>query len=355
MNNSRLAKIRSLLSMLPEPQAVYRAQGAVFEMYRAKDLGTPYFRDPVLKNLVVLARRAYGVYGTRASLDQYDRKAAIYLVRVLYPVSKRDSARVEEWLSIRMVPGTGDPVGGGELEIFSYKGEKLDRVFASRLAREEGNRDFWKQIVSSSRMCGIHPYFTVPKRSRRLSIKHRFTAIGFPLIHIQFTLDYSPRNPSYSYRYVTAIIRSELAMKGLKIERGGKVFRPLFTPAFELLGVDREKIAADRSIYAYDFPAYWFDVPRLISLLRELIERGALTNKSVAHYTGGEIGSSKSTRHLGSLLTISGSILGSGITGEELRQTIDARLGTIPELKITEYHVWNRALRAMLQAAGIAM
>lgn len=341
--------------MLPKPQAVYRAQGAVFEMYRAKDLGTPYFRDPILKNLVILARRAYGVYGTRASLDQYDRKAAIYLVRVLYQTSERDSARVEEWLSIRMVPGTGDPVGGGELEIFSYKGEKLDQVLASRLAREEGNRNFWKHVVSSSRMCGIHPYFTVPERSRRLSIKHRFTAICFPLIHIQFTLDYPPERSPYSYRYVTAIIRSELAIKGLKVERGGKEFRPLFTPAFEFLSVGKEEIAVDRSIYAYDFPSYWFDVPKLISLFRELIAKGALTSESVVHYTGGEIGNSKSTRHLGSLLTISGSIFGSGITGEELRQTIDARLSTIPELKITEYHAWNRALRAMLQAAGIVI
>ena len=109
------------LSRLSAPTARYAAPGVVFEVYRARDLHSNRWNGSALKEVALLCRDAYSRYGDRPRLDAYDKKSAIYLVRARY-------AHIEEWLSIRMVPGDGEPIGVHEPEIFSWGGKNCGCV-----------------------------------------------------------------------------------------------------------------------------------------------------------------------------------------------------------------------------------
>ncbi len=115
----------SQLSALPAPTAQYAAPGVEFDVYRAKGLHRNRWNSRALKEIVLACRNSYARYGDRPLLDEYDKKAAIYLVRARYPVANLQSpaGSLQEWLSIRMVPGDGKPTGVHEPEIFEWEGK----------------------------------------------------------------------------------------------------------------------------------------------------------------------------------------------------------------------------------------
>ncbi len=340
--------MRSFCARLPAPLARYATRGATFVVYRAKSPGA-YWHDPALRTLVLWARNSYARYGTRPALDRFDAKAAIYLVRVNYPSPEDPKRTIDEWLSIRMVPGGGDPIGVGEPELYSYRGRRLDAVMEELFAHTPGS--FWDSIVSSSRMCGIHPY---AREGGRIIVgaKHRYTAACFGLIHVQFLLDYPPAR--FPFRYVTAIIRGELAERGLTLWKDGEACGPVFTPAYQLLGLaDRSEVKLQRDVYAYEFPLYWLNRDQLLGLLTTLVRNGTLSQETVHHYLHAPLASEAALRRLGRLLTVDGPIVGAKCTGAELRELVDASVSEVPELKITRVSDWNRGVIRLTEAAGI--
>ncbi len=113
------------LGKLPPPTARYAAPGVEFDVYRAKDLFKNRWNSPALKEILLLCRGSYSRYGDRPLLDAYDTKAAIYLVRASYQQPTTNNQQlVQEWLSIRMVPGDGKPIGVHEPEIFEWEGKQ---------------------------------------------------------------------------------------------------------------------------------------------------------------------------------------------------------------------------------------
>lgn len=351
MEGHEADRARLLAAQLPRPDARYAAGDATFEVYRAK--GTcPRWSDLVLQKLVLFARNSYLRYGDRPTLDRYDMKAAIYLVRASYPNPDDPGRILEEWLSIRMAPGHGTPVGGGEIELYSYQGKRLDQWVRESFPGK--GESFWEYVVSSSRMCGIRPY---PQRGEgrqddASKPRHRHTAICFALIHAQFLIDYPLA--TYPYEYVTAIIREELLHKSLRIVKDGQVFEPTFTPAYQFFGLPgRTEIKLDRAVYAYKFPSYWFDVPRLVALLEGLVKEEKLDPSSIKRYLNVELSSAAGLKELGRLLTVKGRIVGSRLTGDELRAMVDDCVRDIPELKITKTADWNQGFLGVLKAAGV--
>ncbi|MBI2624593.1 hypothetical protein HYW67_03880 [Candidatus Parcubacteria bacterium] len=341
-------RIQALLPKLPPPVATYAIPGVVFETYRAKGFSA-YWHDPALRTLVLWARDSYSRYGIRSALDQYDAKAAIYLVRAQYPSASDRHDSVGEWLSIRMIPGGGDPIGVGELELYWYQGRRLDAWLQASVRQPAGS--FWDSIVSSSRMCGIHPYTREAELSSGGS-KHRYTAASFALIHAQFVLDYPPE--VFPFEYVTAIIRSELVERGLTLWKDGEARGPVFLPAHRLLGLsDKSGITLCRSAYAYEFPRYWLDMPKLIRLLEGLVCDGRLSETTIQHYIEASLRSEEGERQLGRLLMVEGPIAGAALTGAELRGLVDAQVADIPELKITPAAEWHRGIVRMAEAAGL--
>ncbi|MBI3305343.1 hypothetical protein HYZ80_03435 [Candidatus Parcubacteria bacterium] len=336
-----------LCGELPQPVARYRTGEAEFEIYRARSWYSRW-HDPVLEQIVLLARDAYRLYGKRPTLDSYDEKAAIYLVRATYPWSAEPRETAQEWLCIRLVPGSGQPLGVGEPEIYFSGGRSFDQWLQERLV--VAGESFWKYVVSSSRMCAVRPYLEAT--GQELGSRNRYTAISFSLIHAQFLLDYPLA--LHPYRCITAIIRPELIAKSLTVRKDGREFRPTFCPARKFFGLSSAaEISLDRSVYTYRFPSYWLDVPQLTTCLEELLAKGDLSRQSLEHYVGAEWGTAISWQRLGDLLLVDGQIFGSRMTGSDLRAIIDARVRDVPELNVTPTPDWNRGILSVLEAAGV--
>ncbi len=347
-------EIRSMERDLPKPSSVYYGSGSYFYVYKAKDWKSKKWTDPFLRQILLYSRKTYLRYGDRELLDKYDSKASIYLVRASYWV---EGVYIHEWLSIRMVPGHLRPQGGGELEIYSYNSQRLDLYMKKRNGR---GRDFWKDVISSSRMCGISPYikdnseqFDYPKLSRA----HKHTAICFAIIHEEFRLEYV-----LPYSCITAIIRNDLAQQVLTVNQSCLRVCHKFTPAHHYLNFqDGKDIKLDRGVYSYRFPIYWFNVRQLFTTLRLLLKTGKLSEKSIMHYlkTGrgfAEIVANRGEElaRLGDLLSVEGKIKFSDMYGKTLRRIIDQYVEDGPELKITGANDWNASIAKMIELSGIS-
>lgn len=338
--------IHQYIDAIPSPIAVYRNSHQRYDVFRCHDLWAPEWNHRILSGLLLEARRSYFKYGQRALIDAYDEKAAIYLVRASY---KRCGKPTCEWLSIRMVPGEGDPWGVGEPEMYTCDGDSV----VNRIASLYRDGRVWNHIISSSRMCGIHPYHIDQNGQPTACVvdqKHMCTAVCFGLIHSQFVLDY-PELCSRRDIMVTAIIRRELRDKGLVVHSpDGHEASPLFIPVHETLDVHEERIKLDKNWYAYNFPSYWLNIKQLEELLFMLVYRGKLARTVLAEY---KTEKGLDARKLGRLLTIEGKIPDSDMSGQELRGCIDQCVEVKPQLMVTPIRRWNRAVLTMVRYAEL--
>jgi len=355
--NDYLAGVPALIERLPTTDAVYRnASGVTFEVFVAKDFKSRFWRDPALKELLLCTRGSYGVYGVREPFDRYDTKASIYVARARYP-HENGTDTIEEWLSSRLVPGVGDPAGAGELDLYSYQGHSMEYWVQKRLGC--ASDVFWEYVLSSSRMCGIHPYITGAKdlgdfgkvSVHGRALKHKFTAVCNAVIRAQFLIDNGYQFP---YRVVTAIIREDLHKRGLQVVSQEQKLVPLYTTAHEFLGIPNSRaITLDKNVYAFEFPSYWLDVSQLTRVLEELKTEGKLSAEGLEYYLRGDFPFSFNTANLGALLTVPGTIHASLMTGEELRALVDTRVEAKPILRITDAKAWFQSYLRILDVSGV--
>lgn len=337
----RPEEIRKILLRLPNPVACYISRDGGFEIYRAKDLHNKQWNSPALKSIAILCRHSYSRYGNRPAIDVVDPKAAVYLVRATYP-GDNPSDKIEEWLSVRMVPGDGEPRGVFEPEIYRFKGKSVDHWMKKKL----GARGFWEQVASSSRMCGIHPY-RVRKDGALVFLKdprHRFTALCFALMHVQFEIDH-PLD-KFPYRHITAIIRPDFYEKGLRhVDKHGRAVRPFFVPAHKFLGGKRDDIVVQRDIYSYQFPLYWFNGDSLLAFVNGLRkERGMVPLKAVTSRMFAALGGSNDRPV---------TVAGLRTTPAKMRELMDRALSDYPELQITQAASWYRGMKAVVRAGRV--
>ena len=339
--------------------SIYRSLRARFDVLRTKDLHSPKWNHDSLLAMIISCRESYHQYGSRSLIDKYDEKAAVYVVRATYHVNddRGVSHEVNEWLSSRIVPGLGDPIGAGELEIYSICERGVDFVVRDKIF--SGDFNFWNYVFASSRLCGVDPKFSDSTSAGSdiiLTKKNRYSAECYALLNYQFTLTYGS-----VYRYMTGIISDNLVDRVMAIDVEGKHYKPEFTLAHEALGLSSEKLVKlNRNIYSYKFPLYWFERDQLWGLLKDLIDLGFLTENSIQTY----LDTNRSFREirenpgqegalLGRLLTINGRINGSHITGEQLRVIIDQCVNDKPSLRITSGKVWDNSILEVLKNAKI--
>jgi hypothetical protein len=337
--------IEDSIMSLPEPVAVYTIENTLFEIFRAKDLDKKNWSDRNLEKLVKSARLSYLRYGDRPLLDPYDSKSAIYITKASY---QRNGKKIEEWMSGRVTPGSGNPVGVNEPELYEFQGKKLDFWISRKL--HVPYKEIWRNIYSTSRMCAISPYIVNDDNSiQPLSkTKLKYTPIFFALIYRQFYIDYPER--ILDGNCITGIIRDDLVQNALVIKRNNQLFLPHFTPAHIFLGLRKNMILLDRQEYAYLYPKYWLNMEDLKELLGQMVESGTITRKTIKFYTGSSLKSKKGLKNLGNLLAVRGQLHDATITGEELRQQIDRDVRDGVDLKITKSSVWLESLEDILKA-----
>ena len=360
-------KFRHLSQKIGGPISSWKGGGTVFKIYRGKNLYESQWRNKAIKDLIYSARQMSNLPYGRPLMDKYDAKSALYIGSATYPLLiGSEYFFVEEWLSVRLVPGNGDPRGTGELEIYTCQGESVENIVKDRFF--QGNDDFLNFIVASNRMCGCRPYLKNRLDEGRITadflpVKIKHTAILYALINKHFVEDYLVH---FNSKYITGVIIDQLVDRSLTINIGLNRYGVNFTYAHEVLGVAPDEIRLDRSInghYTYRYPAYFLNIRQLVGWLDDLVKKGILTTDSIDHYLKTKLHISEINKqpylhldcfkNLHRLFLAEGKIFGSELTGAELRSLADAEVEDGPKLRITTISDLTSSIAIFLNAAGI--
>ncbi len=309
-----------------------------FEVFRAKHAGASHWESN-LKDIVLQARKSYVKrYGEVPLLDTSDEGAAIYLARVLY---KDENGRsIEEWLSVRFI-------FTDQLTI-----EEVHKLLQSTYLKQplfevlkEKKSDVTEQIVVISRICGFtKEQDTILSESTESDSQLRHTAYAFALMIEQFRVDYLQKKKR---RFILGLFRDELVKKALQKNIGGLFFPSFYFGNKLLPDALRDEFRIDRSIVAYQFPAYFFEAPLFQKVLRQCIEEGMLERELVASHLpepadiftiiNGGLLPYHALRRLGNLLT-----------STDIQQKIDSEVPDGPELRVLDLEKWEQEFTLLM-------
>ena len=290
------------------------------------------------------------MYGNRPPLDEYDAKAAIYLTQATY-------SQIEEWLSIRLTPYAEKPINESDLSYFLYRKHEIGYWLQKRFFSP--GKIYLDYTAAIDRVCAIRPYFINQQNQysgATLKHKQKYTGLSYILIMKKCLEDYLQRKP---YLYITSIFNNKMIKKSMIVEGRDANFPIEFTPAYELLGLNGlnplrlNHLTHNRIIYK--FPSYFLDLPKTIGLVQKLINKNILTEDTIKYYLKENIPKSEKSplekfRKIGELFSVQGEIVGSSITGEELRDFIDKMVPDNEdlELKITKISTIEKNINFIL-------
>ncbi len=340
----------------------YALGEVTFEVFRAKDLHAEAWNSDHAKEMVARARQSYRCYGEVPLFDSYDAKSAVYLCRTTYPYSLdigADPVKMEEWLSLRFIPREGQPFSTEDLDHFFYQNRPVGHYLSEYLVHRGASTPV--SAVTISRLCSIRPNLTRP--NSRLSaesfsgaLRHFFPA--FLLLNHAFLSDHEAAEQSF----FTAMFNRPILEK---ITRHPDSHRwPLtFFPAHDFFGAKKSAICLERKHIAYRYPGYFLNIQQILDVLRQLCQAGrldvAVIKKYVPKFSAELFASAASLSHyallaglegLGELLTVSGRIPETEISGEELRTLMDEHVSDGPELQLMEPGKWPKQIRQVMSA-----
>lgn len=342
---------------LPRPADVFRIGQARLELYEAKRGYAPAWTNETLRQIVLQARKGFWRHGDVELEDHKDPTSFVYLVRASYDVH---GLPVEEWVSLRFIPGDGGATESlaWDLDVCLFDGIPLRELVRERLFAGASDDVMLPAIASISRLCGTAPFFVDARDAPRgvsLPARKRYTAEAFALANL-FFLSHAGRR----FRFFTTLINDILLQK---------IFPELhFTSAQDALGLPCKKISIQRTVWSYQFPGNFLQMDELFSVLIRLLREKKITEETIQAYFGtilpfpeihGLLLTDKPryfsiTRHMGKLLNASGRLVGSTLTGEELRALVDAEVTDGPELKILAREAWRKELEHFLSLKGSA-
>lgn len=366
-------------NLLYKPEKVEYTSDARFEIYKAKDLYTSNWKDPVLTRMLVEARKTYKeYYGEELPLiDKYDSKSAVYFVQADYQLGK-EQIPVREWSSLRFVPIAGNPYSNEDFDFVVYRdsnGKKKPIMSAVQDRLGLSKQEAEETIMTHSRICAIRPVALYAKDQDKLNKYwenngriqgNKHSALSFALMNKQFFEDYCDSNESnINIRYFTSQMHSKLTDNILSYPPfTGETILP-FTPAYDTLNLPHPSSVFinrnSKKVYAYDYPAYFLNLEIMQKTLKDLISRDVLSRDIVEQYLPEEVTyeqaiiekkpKMKYFRRLGNLLTIKGKIKGARITGEELRAIFDISVPDGPVWRLMEVENWKKGTKLMIEKA----
>ena len=350
-------------SLLDSAIAVYKIDGALFHVYRAKSLHSLKWESAALKRLVAHARDSYLRYGSVPPFDKYDNKSAVYITRVQYTHRCKTQTYypIEEWLSMRFIPSDGLPEYTEDLLFSLCEGKPLVDWLKAKCT--ENTEKIVDQIITLSRICSIPPCINgiAVNQNVQLPLKLQYTGISFALMNKVFLEEYKFQT---RHRYITGMFREELINRVLTLEsEQGRI--PQFTYGYEFIGQnDPSVITLNRSSApVYDFPAYFLKTDQHHDALYNLWKKGSIATDTFAYYVKtdfdvhewmDDIGIFQQILpKLGALLTAKGFLSGSSITGEQMRLILNDCVDDGPQLRMMQIEVWSKSIEQYLRLCGI--
>lgn len=342
-----LDEIRNLLKYLPKPIeriSLGSREQINCEIYLVKKMHNRRWENPTLLKLLIHARGSFYIYSELPPLDSYDLKSQIYLVRTCY------NENVEEWVSTRFIPYSGDPQKFRDLEMFEYRGRSIEYWIKKRLLDVE--KLDWDSVVGASGLCGIELF---PAQGLC------YTSLAFALIVRRFIEDCENQPP----RYLMVQVADEFAQRVLTFRAQNQVFPPDFTLASDMLKIkraDQVRLRRDNQLI-YNRPFYFLNRNALFDQLRDLIKKRILTAETFGYHMANaaladrllnseRIAISEFSK-LGLIFAASGSLYGAQITGAEIRNIL-RNVPDGPKLRIMKTEDFISSLQRMIDAAKAA-
>lgn len=273
--------LRGALVTLPTPVREYQFGDVHFFVYKVKDKNERIFPNESLFRVLEEARRSYLRYGQVPLTDNYDEKSSIYLTRVVYPHMVDNVVfPLEEWVSVRFVPASGNPFLSEDLDACVYQNQPL--TLSLRKTLFQNRVDPLKHLVTISRICRIAPrvptenvFFTgafIPQ-------KNTYTALAFSAMNKVFLEECEKDGDEIDF--FTALAKEELFQKVLHFESNEKKAIFPFLSAEEILNPDKKhRIRINRNLLSYKHPGYFLNLEELLELFAKLIQFGRFTEKS---------------------------------------------------------------------------
>jgi molybdopterin/thiamine biosynthesis adenylyltransferase len=334
---------------LPVPDYRRDVGSATFSVFVAKDIATSKWRSNELRALVREARRSFLRYGDVSLFDDFDDKAAVFLVRADIPALGNRLA-AEEWLSFRIVPGFGEPVGFADLANCRGRGRDLSSCLRDILFN--GDEDYLCRLASISRVCKIPPFNDngSPASGSKLSR----SVESFAVLNA-FALDYLDATAPFRPAYLSGMFRPELLGASLVVRLPDGDFVPRFTPAYETMRLESPNdIVLNREHEAYRYPTYFLNIFDVVDALRRRLDAGDISEETIRHYlvtdqpfatfVQSANGDTAAYRHLGAMLDARGELVGARISGEELRSYLDREVADASQLYLLDAVDWRDSL-----------
>lgn len=346
------------------PELSRQSNSTHFNIYLAKDLYDPNWKNQFLKDKVQEARSTYRDYYSQnlPFFDEYDSKSAVYLVQIGYWINDDDGEfEVEEWISMRFLPTDGNPPDSLDFQlqevVNGISRRHLIDAMSETLVENGDTREFFSEVISFSRFCAIRPKSLDQRYQQRLNlffekhfgrVKNLFTASAFGLTLEAFReyLIKIGRN----YKWISCQIHERVKNDVLKLDtKEGIKYWP-FKLAEETLQLpDNQKIRINRDnneLYIYSYPGYFLSLEDLTRELSELIMKGKLSGSLVFKYfpqltnwqASSELPHVTDFRNLGVLLTKSGPLPDSQLTGEELRDYLNKTVADNAKLYLMNFN-----------------
>lgn len=372
-----------LVSSLPANDKKVLLGNNTFQIYCAKELFQDAWTHPTLHRLVLEARKTYQeIYGDIDLLDKYDKKSAIYLIRVTYPfsISHNKSIEVEEWFSLRFVPAAHTPVSNEDLNFYMYKNgsKKLpvwEYIVKHFLTRNERNhKSILREFIALSRFCAIRPYATDAKNQRKLDLynqkvknplKNKFSGISFALMNEQFFS--MAVEQDLPFTYVTAQLNQSMINTILSYKTASQIISLPFIKATDALKLKAdETIVLNRNkhdIPVFLYPGYFLNKEELSHVFTECVTTGVLSEATFMKYLPKDVQLSDVIakprmihfQKAGKLLSMKGAIHHDKITGEDLRRIVNERVSDGPSLYIMQRPEWQKGIRTFLSTVHSSM
>ena len=343
---------------LQRPNLSVAYKDITFYIYRAKSAESQHWISSNIARLVLLTRLSYHSYHRHILLvDDLDLKSEIVLVRI-DDKQTEDSKHIPStsYLSLRLIPATGQPQLNEDLRYFEYVTDQqtrpLNDLLNHALGIDSTTIHGQEKLFSISRLGSVRPY----NQYHVVKNKIRGLSMGFWLaVHMLMTLI---DNGQRSRCFITSMYGNKIHEKvsSLPFEVTPSIE---FTPLEKFFGLTDVKVRLRRDSHSinalkYGYPTGFLDILSLAQLLKRLVCEQILTTDILDEYISESTESFfarpniRQITRLGELFTTNGSIKGCKISGEQLRQLIDDEVAEGQILRIASWENLQSALTNMV-------
>ncbi|MDB4777994.1 hypothetical protein OAG68_00895 [bacterium] len=338
------------------PSQNFSFHDVTIDVFLAKDFFNRSWVHHRLKDIVQQCRKTFSRYGNVANILDYDTKSAVYLGRATYTI---DGKIVHEWLSFRLVPALGEPRLTEDLKGCEIGGRNLlEALIEQQIVDTRG--ESLSQILTLSRLCGIHPYLAEGENPVELPKKLQYGAILFACM--QSCFNNRQHLESLEPKVITALFQRPFLDAFMAHGATAKIEIPT---AREVLrgSLKNPSIVLKRDEKSYRYPGYFLHLHELLKALTALIDSQRLRDTTIIHHAKlnaplREIRKRnprtstllEELEHLSELITHEGLLHDSDMTGSELREYIDIHVSDGPTLHLLAIDDWRKEIARFINS-----